>query len=56
MATLRLDLADELADVLCYLDLVAAHYGIDLEKALISKFNEVSRRTGLPERLEATGD
>ena len=34
----------ELADALCYLDLVAYSVGLDLETILIDKFNEVSRR------------
>lgn len=45
------DLGDELADTFFYLDLVAAHYGIDLPAAIVSKFNEVSEREGFPERL-----
>jgi NTP pyrophosphatase (non-canonical NTP hydrolase) len=40
------DVADELADVQIYLDLLAAHLGVDLEHATISKFNEVSRKKG----------
>lgn len=38
------DIAKELADVVTYADLVAARLGIDLEKAVIDKFNEVSDR------------
>jgi NTP pyrophosphatase (non-canonical NTP hydrolase) len=38
------DLAKEIADVICYADLLAAAAGIDLEKAVIEKFNEVSDR------------
>lgn len=38
------EIADELADVLVYLDLLAARLDIDLVEALISKFNEVSAR------------
>lgn len=45
------DLADELADTFLYLDLVADHYGIDLAKAIVSKFNRVSDREGFAERL-----
>lgn len=48
---LRAALADEIADVLCYLDLLANHYGIDTEAALVSKFNRVSDRAGLSQRL-----
>ncbi len=40
------DVAKELADVVCYADLTAARLGIDLEKAVIDKFNEVSDRRG----------
>ena len=36
--------ADELADVLTYLDLLAATLGIDLGQAAAQKFNEVSER------------
>lgn len=45
------DLADELADSMLYLDLVAARAGIDLDKATIKKFNETSRKWGFDERL-----
>jgi len=48
---LRLALADELADVVTYCDLLAAFYGIDLGEAVASKFNYVSRQQGFPERL-----
>lgn len=37
-------LAKEIGDIQCYLDLLAARLGIDLAKATIDKFNEVSRR------------
>jgi NTP pyrophosphatase (non-canonical NTP hydrolase) len=40
------DIAKELADVVCYADLVAARLGIDLEEWVIRKFNEVSDRRG----------
>jgi NTP pyrophosphatase (non-canonical NTP hydrolase) len=40
----RKDLAKELADVITYTDLLAAAADIDLEKAVIQKFNEVSDR------------
>jgi NTP pyrophosphatase (non-canonical NTP hydrolase) len=48
----RKDLADECADVFAYLDLVAAALDIDLEIAIISKWNEVSQRRGYPVRLK----
>ncbi|HVT35655.1 MAG TPA: hypothetical protein VHE37_08725, partial [Nevskiaceae bacterium] len=44
-------IADELADVLTYLDLLAEVLGIDLGQAAVSKFNEVSERVGFPDRL-----
>lgn len=44
-------LADEIADTVTYLDLLAAFYGIDMAAAVIEKFNRVSVREGLPERL-----
>lgn len=45
-------IADEVADVVTYLDLFAESLGIDLGKAAAEKFNEVSRRVGFPERIE----
>ena len=44
--------ADELADVLTYLDLLAAMLGIDLGRAAVEKFNEVSARVGFPDRID----
>ncbi len=38
----RPELADELADVATYLDILAKQCGIDLGKAIIEKFNRVS--------------
>ena len=43
--------ADELADVLTYLDLLAAMLGVDLGHAAAEKFNEVSQRVGFPDRI-----
>jgi NTP pyrophosphatase (non-canonical NTP hydrolase) len=40
------DLAAELADVVIYLDLLAARAGIDLGDAVIEKFNRVSHVRG----------
>jgi NTP pyrophosphatase (non-canonical NTP hydrolase) len=45
-------LGTELADIVAYVDLLAAHYDIDLERAVAEKFNEVSEINGFPERLE----
>jgi len=44
--------ADEIADVLTYLDLLAAALGVDLGRAAVEKFNEVSERVGFPDRIE----
>jgi len=38
--------AKELADVQCYLSLLAYHIDIDLGEATIQKFNEISDRIG----------
>jgi NTP pyrophosphatase (non-canonical NTP hydrolase) len=45
------DLADELADVLICVDLIAMTEGIDLRHALVKKFNETSVKYGLRARL-----
>jgi len=50
-ATLLAMLADEIADVICYVDLLANYYGINTADAVASKFNRVSQRQGFPERL-----
>lgn len=42
----RGNLADELADVVVYLDLLAEAAGIDLGDAVARKFNKVSQRVG----------
>jgi len=44
-------IADELADVVCYVDLLAARLGIDLAEAIRSKFNHVSAKVGSAVRL-----
>lgn len=44
-------IADELADVVTYVDLLAAMLGIDLGRAIVEKFNEVSERVGFPDRI-----
>lgn len=51
LEALREKLAEEIADVVIYADLLAEHYGIDLGKAVIEKFNKVSVGNGFPERL-----
>lgn len=45
------ELADELADVVICVDLIAMHYGIDLEAAIVRKFNATSEKVGLATRL-----
>jgi NTP pyrophosphatase (non-canonical NTP hydrolase) len=44
-------IADEIADVLTYLDLLAEAHGVDLGNAAVQKFNEVSERVGFPDRI-----
>lgn len=51
----RPELAKELADVALYLDLVANLAGIDLGKAVLEKFNEVSVRVGSPIFIKEDG-
>jgi NTP pyrophosphatase (non-canonical NTP hydrolase) len=48
-------MAAEMADVLTYLDLLAFRSGVDLARATIEKFNEVSVRVGSNIRLSADG-
>ena len=55
IASLLAKLHTELADVLTYLFSLARHVGCDLESAVIAKFNEVSERTGMPQRLGPPG-
>lgn len=44
-------LGEELADAFLYMDLLATYYGINLEQAVIAKFNSISETMGFPERL-----
>lgn len=46
-------LADELADVVTYLDILAFRLGINLGEAVMDKFNRVSVRVGSNVRVEA---
>lgn len=48
---LKAELADEIADVAIYLDILAASEGIDLAAAIARKFNRTSEKVGFPERL-----
>jgi NTP pyrophosphatase (non-canonical NTP hydrolase) len=49
--TLMSQASDEIADVLIYLDLVAARLGLSMEECLIRKFNTTSEKMGFPEKL-----
>jgi NTP pyrophosphatase (non-canonical NTP hydrolase) len=42
----------ELADIQCYLDLLAEHVGVDLGQATIAKWNEVAERVGSRIRID----
>ncbi len=53
-AGLRVQLGEELADVVIYADLLAASEGIDLAAAVCAKFNEVSGRVGYTKPLAPT--
>lgn len=44
-------LAEELADVIACIDLLAMDYGIDLSKAYRAKFNAVSEKVGLSTKI-----
>lgn len=47
--------ADELADVVVYLDILAFQLGIDLGDAVVNKWNAVSERVGCTLRLGSRG-
>lgn len=51
----RLEIANELADIQTYLDLLAAKCGVNLGNATIAKFNEVSNRVGSDVKIYADG-
>lgn len=53
-AALTLNLAAELADIVCYADLLAHQAGVDLAAAIVAKFNRVSQAQGFPERIGST--
>jgi NTP pyrophosphatase (non-canonical NTP hydrolase) len=46
-------LAEELADIVICTDLIAAAYGIDLDRAVARKFNATSEKVGLKTRMVA---
>jgi len=55
LAEIRVELAKELADVQCYLDILAFQAQIDLGQATIDKWNEVSERIECPLRITNEG-
>lgn len=48
-------LADELADVVIYLDILASQLGIELGEAVMSKWNRTSERVGAPLYIDSEG-
>ncbi len=50
--TLLEQIGVELADVVTYAFLTASQCGIDLEDAIVDKFNLVSEKQGLPQRIQ----
>jgi len=48
---LKVMAAEEMADVVIYVDLLANYLGVDLGDAIKAKFNKVSVKYGFPERL-----
>jgi NTP pyrophosphatase (non-canonical NTP hydrolase) len=53
LPSFKSDLAKEIADIIIYLDLLAARENISIEDAIVSKFNEVSDRVGCDIKLVA---
>lgn len=49
----REELGKEFADIVTYLDILAARAGVDLGEAVAMKFNEVSERVGSTVRIAA---
>lgn len=48
-------LGEEIADTILYAILLAAKAGIDLEQAIVLKFNQISVREGFPHRMADDG-
>jgi NTP pyrophosphatase (non-canonical NTP hydrolase) len=55
-AELMEQFADELADAFIYLDLLAQSAGVDLELAVIAKFDRTSKKIGYPKRLRLSAE
>lgn len=51
----REELGREIADVVTYLDILANQAGIDLGRAVLDKFNEISVRAGSDVRIKDDG-
>ena len=51
----QLYIANELADIQCYLDILALKLNVDLGEATMRKFNAVSQRIGSRVWIGATG-
>ncbi len=45
---MRGEIRDELADVVCYLDILALQFGVDLGEAVVSKFKRIMKTTAHP--------
>ena len=46
-------LADELADVIIYIDILASQLDVDLSEAVMSKWNRTSEKVGAPIYIDA---
>jgi NTP pyrophosphatase (non-canonical NTP hydrolase) len=55
MIQARSAISDELADVVCYLDILAMQVGVDLGEAVIGKFNRVSERVRSSVQIDHAG-
>lgn len=55
MAEARPLLADELADVVIYLDILAAQLEVNLGEAIMKKWNRTSEKVGAPLYIDAEG-
>jgi NTP pyrophosphatase (non-canonical NTP hydrolase) len=51
-AILRAKLSDEIADAFIYLDLLAQREEIDLQDAIVAKFNRTSKKVNYPHALK----
>lgn len=54
LSDLRDKLADEIADTIIYLDLLAAREGINLSEAIVNKFNRTTAEQGFDQLLYLT--